>query len=215
MKISILVDNIDSWFDKYAVRLKISLASKGHDVVYVNNGSELEGGDICFLLSCTRIVGAQILTKYKHNIVIHASDLPKGKGFTPFKWQVLEGKNDIILTLFEAAEAVDAGDYYFKDSLHFEGYELLAQMQDALGRKICEMAERYVEDYETMLPHPQKGTETIYARRTVKDDELDVKKTIEQQMNLLRIADNDRYPLWFQYMGHEYVIKIYPKEKKE
>ena len=34
----------------------------------------------------------------KNNIVVHASDLPKGRGFSPMSWQILEGKNKIKLS---------------------------------------------------------------------------------------------------------------------
>ena len=41
--------------------------------------------------------------KHKYNIVIHASDLPKDKGWAPMFWQILEDKNTIPFTMFEAS----------------------------------------------------------------------------------------------------------------
>lgn len=56
-----------------------------------------ENFDIVFILSYHRIIDTQYLAKHKHNIVIHASDLPQGKGWAPMFWQILEGKMKFLL----------------------------------------------------------------------------------------------------------------------
>lgn len=211
MDISILVDSKASWFCEYAEKLSKELEADRHKVSYVHDSQELQGGDICFLLSCTRLVKKERLQLYRHNIVIHASDLPRGKGFTPLKWQIIEGKNDIPITLFEAVEEMDAGNYYFKEIIHFEGHELLDELHEIMGNKICSMAMRYVLESESLIGIKQEGTETIYSRRTVEDDELDISQSIESQFNQLRIADNERFPIWFRYRNHEYILKIQKK----
>ncbi len=69
----------------------------------------------------------------KHNLVIHESDLPKGKGWSPVTWQVLEGKDVIPITLFEAAKNVDAGDIYLQEFIHLDGSELLEEIKHKQG----------------------------------------------------------------------------------
>ena len=208
MYISVLVDSTNSWFCEYAEKLVKAFLDEGHKVEYAHNSKDLVGGDICFLLSCVKLVRSSVLAKFKHNIVIHASDLPKGKGFTPVKWQILEGKNQIPITLFEAVEAMDAGDYYFKDAINLTGYELLDEIHSLLGKKVCEMALRYVKEYNNWIPIKQEGEETIYKKRTIEDDELDITKTIESQFNHFRIEDNERFPLWFRIGNHKYILTI-------
>jgi len=44
------------------------------------------------------------------NLVVHESDLPRGKGFAPVKWQILDGKKEIPVCLLETTEQVDSGD---------------------------------------------------------------------------------------------------------
>lgn len=78
---------------------------------------EICKGDICFIISCIIIIDEIYLKLNKNNLVVHSSDLPSGKGFTPMQWQILEGKNDIMVTLFEADKEVDAGPYYLKSKL--------------------------------------------------------------------------------------------------
>ena len=205
--ISILTDKT-SWMNKYNVFLKNALEALGHNVLCVSKPEELPEGDIAFFLSCFNIVTKEFLAKNKHNIVVHASDLPKGKGWSPMTWQILEGKNHIPVTLFEASEKCDAGDIYLKDSITLNGDELIDEWQDLLGNKIVEMCINFVKNYENLAPIPQTGEESFYNRRLPKDSELDINKTIKEQFNLLRVVDNERYPAYFVYRNKKYILRI-------
>lgn len=208
MKITILTDNKHSWFVPFGKILEDELKRNGHSVNYVFNKKEIRKGDICFLLSCSRIVNNEYLKRNKSNIVVHASDLPKGKGFSPLQWQILEGKNEIPVTLFEVVEKVDAGPYYLKEKIVFDGTELYSELRSKLGKKIIDMCIYYVDNFVKLKPIEQKGDETFYRRRTVKDDKIDPYKSIVEQFNHFRIADNDNFPLWFEYKGTKYNVFI-------
>lgn len=213
MIITILTDNDKSWFVPYGKQLEYLLNQKGHYVKYVFSKDDILEGDICFLLSCSRIIQSGYLDKNKNNIVVHASDLPKGKGFAPMQWQIIEGFNEIVLTLFEVVEEVDAGPFYFKSDLIFNGIELYDELRKKLALKIIEMCIYYVDNYNLLTPKHQKGTETYYPKRTYKDDQIDPKKSIVDQFNHFRIADNNDFPLWFDYMGKRFIIKIYEDKR--
>ncbi|UYQ92429.1 formyltransferase family protein [Chitinophaga horti] len=178
---------------------------------YVFDKDDIDQGDVCFLLSCRRIISQGYLDRNSHNIVIHASDLPRGKGFSPLQWQVFAGMNEIPLTLFEAVEGLDAGPYYMKDMLVLEGTELYDEMRRKLGNKIIEMSLSYIENFDPQdTGTAQSGEETVFPRRRKADDMLDIDKSIREQFNHLRIADNEQHPLWFTYQGKEYIVKIFP-----
>jgi len=179
MTITVLTDTPGSWFIPYGEQLVANFNERGHDAVYVFNKNDVREGDVCFLLSCNRIVPKRILDLNQHNIVVHGSDLPLGKGFTPMKWQVLHGENDIPLTLFEAVEAVDAGPWYIKDTVHTQGHELLSQIRDLVARKVIELALRFVSEYNSMQPHDQQGEESFYPRMKDGDDRIDPEKSIK------------------------------------
>ncbi len=208
MKITILTDNDSSWYIRYGMELNKRFQDLGYRSVFIQNKDQMVDGDVCFLLSCTKILPELYLDYHKHNIVIHASDLPKGKGFSPLQWQILEGEDCITLTLFDAVKELDAGDYYMKEQLCFEGHELLDEMQSKMGVKINDMAERFIEKYSELTPKKQIGVSTFYQKRTIKDDEIDPYKSIIQNFNHFRIANNDNYPLYFEYKGFKYNIKI-------
>ena len=208
MIITIFTDNFDSWFVEYGFTLQNDLVKKGHQVKYVFNKEEILKGDICFLLSCTKLIDQKFLDLNSNNIVIHASDLPKGKGFSPLQWQIFEGKNQIILTLFEVVKDVDSGPYYFKDTLKFDGTELLPELREKMAKKIIDMSINFVVNGKQLKPIEQSGIESFYKRRKIEDDQVDTNKSIKDLFNHLRIADNNKYPLYFYIKNKKYSIRI-------
>lgn len=214
MIITILTDDEKSWFIQFGNELKNELVKSGHDVIYIFDKKNIREGDICFILSCTGIIETNYLSRNQNNIVVHASDLPKGKGFSPLQWQILEGKDEIVITLFEAAARVDAGPYYFKDKIKFNGTELYDELRLVLGSKIIEMCLHYTANKNKLIPTEQTGEETFYKKRSATDDEIDPAKTIAEHFNHFRIADNENHPLYFKYLGKSYILKIYLKPGK-
>lgn len=210
LKINILTSK-NSWMNKFDNTLKIALENRGHTVRLVESKTELSKADISFLLNCFEIVGSEFLKSSKHNIVVHACDLPLGKGWSPASWQILDGQNEIPLTLFEAVEAVDSGCIYLKDSIKLNGLELIKEWQNILGEKIIQMCLKFTDKYPDIIKtgQEQTGEESFYPRRLPKDSELDIYKTIDEQFNLLRIVDNEQYPAFFIKNGRKYLLKIY------
>lgn len=211
MKISILVDNPKSWALDHAKNLHDQLKNS-HSVSLIHDQSDIESGDIAIFLSCGKLVKGDVLKKNKHNLVPHASALPQGKGWAPLTWQILEGKNDIPVTLFEAVEKVDAGLIYDQIIVSFEGHELIDEMQKILGKRINEMLINFINNYPKINSRQQNGEESFYERRRPENSELDPNKTIAEQFNMLRVVNNEKYPAFFKYREHTYFLKIYKDE---
>lgn len=96
----------------------------------------------------------------------------------PMPWKIIEGKKEIVLSLFEA-EVI-----YLKDKVVFEGNELIDELREKMN---------YVEHYDTIIGEEQIGEETFYQKRTPQDSELDITQSLLQQFNLMRTIDNERY----------------------
>jgi len=207
------VDTPDSWMVPHAKELVKLLETCNHSVKFCGKHEDVTEGDIAVFLSCEKIVSKEIRKRNKYNIVVHASDLPAGKGWSPTTWQVLEGKNKIPITLFEAVERVDAGPVYFKDFFILEGHELMDDIRKKLAKKIIELVIKFIMIYPDVKAITQTGMESFYQKRTPKDSELDVNKSIKDQFNLLRVVDNERYPAFFYFKNKKYLIKIYQTEK--
>lgn len=209
MRITILTDNPNSWILPFVEQLKVKLNS--YIVHHVFSHNEIKEGDLMLILSCENIISEQILSLHKNNIVVHASDLPRGKGWSPLAWQVLEGKNNIPITLFEASKDVDAGDIYIKDVIHLDGTELNEEIKLKQGLKTVEMICQYINGHYSSSVS-QNGESTFYPKRTENDSEIDINKTIREQFNLLRVVDNERYPAFIKIKDKKYIIKIYNEE---
>ena len=209
MQITIITDNINSWFIPYGMELQKQLISQGHHASYVHSKKEITEGDVCFILSCVKLLENEYLALNKNNIVVHASNLPAGRGWSPLQWQVLEGKDTIPLTMIEATAGADEGPYYMKSQIKLNGSELLPELRSKMALEIIRMCTQYLVERNTLIPTEQIGEPVFYRRRSETDDELDIEKTIRELFNQLRIADNDRHPVYFSYLGKKFVIKIY------
>lgn len=179
-----------------------------HNARLIYRSEDIKSGDILFILSYYKLVPKNLLGLNKRNIVIHASKLPEGKGWSPATWQILEGKNKIPLTLFEAIDKVDAGQIYFQQELALDGTELIEEWQNKMGQKIAEMTERFINIYPNVKGTAQSGPGSYFPKRTSENSEVDINKTIKEQFNLFRVVDNEKYPAFFKYRGKKYTLKI-------
>lgn len=207
LKITLVTDNPKSWIIPYVRELR-QLLAKQHRVVWVTRHEQIQRGDLAFFLSCEKIIKPETLFLHKHNLVVHPSRLPKGRGWSPLAWQILEGKNEISITLFEAAPRVDSGRIYFQDRLFYEGHELAEELKRKQGDKTVALVLKFVNRYPHIKGRAQKGRPSYYPRRTPESCELHIGKNLKSQFNLLRIADNQRYPAFFKYRGHKYILSI-------
>ena len=187
----------------------VSKLSKQHSVHLCHSAEKVEEGDILFLLGCTKIIGEGILKRNRHNLVVHESDLPKGRGWSPVAWQVSEGKNEIPIVLFEANQYVDSGPIYLRDKIILKGDELLSEIRDGQWEMTEHLVRRFIENHPYNARSEQVGEVTYYRKRERRDDNIDPEKSLAEIFDKLRIVDNDNYPAWFEYRGKRYLLKIY------
>jgi len=182
----------------------------GCSLRWIHHHDHLRPGDICFLLSYGRIVDADLLKLHRHNLVVHASDLPKGKGWSPMTWQILEGADTIPLSLFEASADLDAGPIYAQLKLELKGHELATEWQKLQAAGTLQLCCSWLKDYPDSADwgRPQEGEATIYSRRRPDDSRLDPDRNLRDQFSLLRVVDNQAYPAFFELEGYRYRIII-------
>jgi methionyl-tRNA formyltransferase len=191
-----------------------TMIARGHEVSLCFSISELTVGDILFLVSCSEILPKNIRRNFRHTLILHASDLPRGRGWSPHIWQIIRGAKQIHLCLLQADDHVDIGNIWFKGEFRLEGHELLPEINEKLFALELELMTRAVDETDTVVPAAQIGEPGPYeVRRTSEDSRLDVRKTVAEQFDLLRVVDNERYPAFFEYRGKRYVIKITKYEK--
>ncbi len=183
-------------------------ARLAHDIELWDDESRLRGGDLLFLISCGQIIPKSVRERYGKTLVIHASDLPSGRGWSPHVWQVLEGASFLTVTLLEAADKVDSGDIWRQVVVPIPGHFLWDEINEALFAAEYELMDWAVANVSSVQPVPQVGEPSYYRKRTPEDSELNVHKTLAEQFNLLRVSDPERYPAFFRAEGHRYSVTI-------
>lgn len=205
--ISVLVDN-DSWILPHASHFVEECRAGGDEARLCRTHDEVMCDGITFLLGCVRLVPDEALARNHRNLVVHESDLPQGRGFSPLTWAILEGRNEIPICLLDAADNVDAGDVVYRDVLIFQGHELVDELRRIQGDKTVELCRRFLSELIPPRGTPQSGEATFYPRRRPENSQLDPHRSIVEQLNLLRVVDNDRYPAFFEIGGVRYLLRI-------
>lgn len=142
-----------------------------------------------------------------HNLVVHESALPHGQGWSPMTWQILEGASGITVTLFEATAELDAGPIYLQEQIALQGHELVDEWRSMQAKATLELCLAWFDGYQRIVvaAKPQVGVASHYRRRKPADSQLDPESSLAEQFNLLRVADNQRYPARFQWHGRSII----------
>ncbi|MDX9713882.1 MAG: formyltransferase family protein [Dissulfurispiraceae bacterium] len=208
MKISILCSSKEHPVYKTLVEWQKNHIHE-HEIELIQLSHELSGGDILFLISCNELINKDIRDRYKATLVIHASNLPEGRGWSPHIWQIVMGKNTITVTLLEAEDKLDRGAIWSQRELTLEGHELYDEINNNLFTLEIELMDFAIANFYTIVPKPQSDKESTYfTKRTPNDSRIDPEKTILEQFDLLRVADPARFPAFFDLRGYRYLIKI-------
>ncbi|WP_276666201.1 formyltransferase family protein [Thalassolituus oleivorans] len=180
-----------------------------HEVQLVQTASELVAGDFLFLVSCGELIKANVRANYRHVLVLHASDLPEGRGWSPYIWDVLAGKQALTLCLLEAEDKVDRGRIWFKQTIPLKGHELLTEIHEVLFSAEIELMTRAIVEVDRVIPYAQPFVEgDPHPLRFPADSEISVDKTVREQFNHLRVVDNERFPAFFRLHGRRYRLLI-------
>jgi methionyl-tRNA formyltransferase len=191
--------------EKWVVRKR----ADGHTAFLCSAKTDLVGGDILFLVSCSQIISASDRQKFSKVLVLHASDLPKDRGWSPHIWRIVEGAKELTVSLIEAQDSVDTGDIWFQEKISLVGTELLPEINRKLFSLELALMDRAMYQFNSVSPTPQRCDEGSYRRKRGPDDSrLDPYKSIAEQFDLLRVVDNQRYPAFFEYRGERYTLLI-------
>ena len=207
MNISILITSkvhpvniyVNKWVEK----------NKSHQISVVHSKEELTSGDILFLISCSNIVSKLERDKFKKTLIIHASDLPNGRGWSPHIWEIINGSTDITLSLLEAENKVDTGDIWKKVSVPIPKTALFDEINDLIFNSELELMNFAIENYNIIKPKKQPNIDGVYwSKRSPKDSVIDINQTISEQFDLIRVCDPKRFPAYFYKDGVKFNIII-------
>lgn len=209
MKVTIICSDVRHPVYDYLVRWMTEHQGK-HQITLLTSVNDIaEGGDILFLVSCSEIVHVKVRDKFRYTLVLHASDLPEGRGWSPHIWDILNGKDTLTLSLLNAEDGVDTGDIWKKVTIPLAGTELYHEINHQLFLAELELMSWACDFIDDSTPQRQPEQAGSYHRkRTPGDSELDVEASIKSQFNLLRVCDPDRFPAYLVVNGQRYTIHL-------
>lgn len=190
-----VVDHIRVWADKQKQKGRcIHIYFRHEDVV-------LSG--VLFVLSYGHILPKEFINSFDHVIVLHASDLPMGRGWSPYIWEILSGADHITVSAITAAEKVDEGDIWAKTTIAIAPTDIYVDINEKLFSAETKLIERVLDMIGSgKVPTPQsEGAVTYFPRRTPEDSRVDLDSSLDEIFNLLRTADPKRYPVFFEKNG--------------
>ena len=209
MKITILCNTVahpvNEMLDKWIIKQR-----SDHDIKLVRSRKEIEQGELLFLISCSEIISASDRARYLKTLVLHASDLPKGRGWSPHIWDIIDGAEQITVTLLEAGSTIDTGAIWKKCCVSIPKHALHDEINEIIFQAESELMDYAVDNFLTVqaIDQDQSIEPTYYPRRKPEQSEIDPHKALSSQFDLLRVCDPDRYPAYFQLHGHRYKITL-------
>jgi methionyl-tRNA formyltransferase len=186
----------------------ISRNSDDHDISLVHSKDDLDGGDILFLVSCSEIISSEERAAYGANLILHASALPNGRGWSPLVWQIIQGAEEITLSLLEAEDAVDSGRIWHQITFPVAKHALWDEINEQLFNAEIDLIDYAIKEFNKVNPAEQdEGIDpTYFPRRTPSDSKIDPELSIASQFDLIRISDPKRFPAHFYLHGFRYKL---------
>ena len=206
-KVTFLLDKNNNWIELFLLNSNLIKDNDKYNIKISYNHLQVQHQDIVFILGYTNILNDEFIKSNKLNLVIHESALPKGKGFAPLQWQILEGAKFIPVCLIEATSEVDSGDIIYRHKIELSGFELYEEIREKQAEATIKTIYEFLKIYPDFNREKQSGLDSVYRKRGINDSELDINKSIKQQFNLLRIGNNERWPSFFYYEGKKWSFK--------
>ena len=205
-KICFLFDKQNNWL-KEKIRFSFKTNSK-YKFFFSENYNKVKNFDLVFILGYTKILKKDFLKKNKLNLIVHESNLPKGKGFAPVQWQILSNKVRIPICIIKADKKYDSGKIYIKSYFKIKKTDLYEEIREQQGNASIKIIKSFLKFYPNISGKTQKGKSTYFQKREKKHSEISINKSLKSQFNILRISNNQNWPAFFYFKGVKYILKI-------
>ena len=196
---TIVIATIKEWNIENYFKLK-DIYKERYNFQLITNKQELNQENIkklnpkyIFFPHWSWIINEDIYNNYEC-IVFHMTDLPYGRGGTPFQNLVMNEVYDTKISALRVDGGIDTGDIYFKEDFNIaigSAEENFIQLSTIVFRK---MIPKFLE--KSLTPKKQSGKIVEFKRR--KADESDLvqleNKSLYKLYDFIRMLDADGYP---------------------
>lgn len=143
-----------------------------------------------FLLDWSWKVPSSI-TSQTECIGFHPTNLPYGRGGSPYQNLILRHQYVSVLTAFRLTDEIDAGPVYLKKTIYLFGRaeDFFEEISEIAFEMISEIINKSIE------PNPQRGEVVKFRRRKEKDSELSSElPDLPALYDFIRMLDAPGYP---------------------
>lgn len=182
----------------------------------LDDHSKCSGGELLLALSYGKPVPERFFSLYGLATLIHASSLPKGKGWSPANWMLEKLDTHFSISLLEMVKEIDGGPIIAQADFELGVESLWVDFKRESERVQLDLLIDLLRGgVDAVKRKPQEGAATFFPKRTPDDSQIDPFLSIADQWGKIRAADPSRYPNFFRLHGQEFVLEIKRREKKQ
>tara|TARA_A100001015_G_C14953848_1_gene697898 strand:- start:123 stop:773 length:651 start_codon:yes stop_codon:yes gene_type:complete len=147
------------------------------------------------------------LQKNKNYFTVHESALPKDRGFSPLKWQIMKKKTNFTSTLFKLNDKLDSGEITFQENFKIKKTDMFDEIKLKQMIVTENLISRFINKHKNVKLHKQKGRSNYLPKLTELQDKIDPRKALIDQFDIIR-STNPSYKNYFIINGIKFQIKI-------
>lgn len=152
------------------------------------------GATVAISVNWPTLMGAEIMAVFAHGIInAHAGDLPRFRGNACPNWAILNGENEVVLTLHQMNMELDAGPIALKKGLPLTEATYIGDVYQFLDQAIPEAFVEAMDGLNTgalvpMLQSPDPAQSLRCFPRTPEDGEIDWRQPARLIARLVRAS---------------------------
>ncbi len=172
--------------------------------------------DYIFVVNWRTLFDNKLLTASKFGTIgIHASDLPKYRGFAPINWAIINDEKEIGISVFYLDKEVDSGDIIEKSFIKIDEEDDINSLNIKVENEYLKLFNKIINNFDKLEKTKQTGLPTYTCKRKPEDGYIDFSKhTAREIFNLVR-ALTFPYPMAFFKFKDEYIFVNKVKLKTE
>lgn len=187
----VFVSKNNEWSD--CLYKKLSTSSDEITWLRVSNKDEIPfikelDPDWVFFFHWSHIVSKEIWSSHKC-VVLHTSNLPKGRGGSPIQNQIMEGVIGSRVNAIEMTDQVDSGGVYCSSEITLQGS--LRDIWMTIGSQSFELIQKCIKENLTPTPQDIESSVPVYRRRKTSNLILDC--DIASVYDQIRMLDGEGY----------------------
>jgi methionyl-tRNA formyltransferase len=184
------------------------LRNRNYKIVYSFKKSSIKKFNIIFIIGFTSKVKINNNKKY---YTIHESPLPKGRGCSPIKNQILRNKKKITCCLIRLNNKIDNGNIISKKTFKIKDTDFYDEIKEAQMKTTIALIKSFLKKYPNIIEKKQKGKTSYFKKLSEESDKININKPLITQLNKIRSTNYHEFDNFFIYKNQKFIIKIYKK----